>query len=55
MDLAKIKAELDGLSEAQLRLLVEVAFTELAEDRQEYLVRLAGQMKRVDEQDKKKR
>ena len=54
MDEDKVKAELEELSEAQLRLLIELAFRELSEDRQELLVKLASQMKRVNKQDKKR-
>ncbi|MBA7470262.1 hypothetical protein ES705_16579 [subsurface metagenome] len=53
MDWDEAKAKLEGLSEAQLRLLIELAFRELPEDRQEFLVKLASQMKRVNKQDKK--
>ena len=49
----KVKAELEGLSEAQLRLLIEMSFRELSEDRQEFLVKLASQMKEVNKQDEK--
>ncbi len=49
MDWDKVKADLERLSEAQLRLLLEVAFRELSEDRQEFLVKLASQMKKVNE------
>ncbi|MBA7475771.1 hypothetical protein ES707_11144 [subsurface metagenome] len=54
MDLAKVRAKLEGLSEAQLRMLVELAFGWLPEDRQEILLKLADQMKRVNEGDKKR-
>ena len=53
MDWDKVKAEVAGLSEEQLKLLLQVAFRELPEDRQDFLVKLAGQMKRVNECDKK--
>ena len=54
MDLAKVRAELEGLSEAQLRMLVELTFGWLSKDRQEILVKLAGQMKRGNEGDEKR-
>ena len=53
MNWDKVKAELEGLSEAQLRLLIEMSFRELSEDRQEFLVKLASQMKEVNKQDEK--
>lgn len=54
MDWDKFRAELEELSKAQLRMLLELAFGWLPLDKQNLLVRLAGQMKSVNDEDKKK-
>ncbi|MBA7679483.1 hypothetical protein ES703_87780 [subsurface metagenome] len=46
------KAELEGLSAAQLGLLLEVAFGWLPEYRRGLLVKLATQMRQVNTNDK---
>jgi len=53
MDWDKVRAELEELSKAQLRILIELAFGWLPLDRQDLLVKLVGQMKRVNKGDKK--
>ncbi|MBA7571367.1 hypothetical protein ES708_13129 [subsurface metagenome] len=53
MDWDEAKVKLEGLSEAQLELLIQLTFGWLPEVRQDLMVRLAGQMRRVNEQTKK--
>ncbi len=53
MDWDQAKTELEGLSEAQLKMILQLAYGWLPEDRRDLLVELGGQMKRVNEQDKK--
>ncbi|MBA7578941.1 hypothetical protein ES708_20807 [subsurface metagenome] len=49
----KVKAELEGLSEAQLKLILKMAWRSLPEEQKELLVRLVAQMRHVNDEDKK--
>ncbi len=53
MDFNELQSKLEGLSAAQLKLIFQVAWGELSEDRQEFLVKLASQMKKVNEVNKR--
>ncbi|NVM23497.1 MAG: hypothetical protein HWN68_17160 [Desulfobacterales bacterium] len=47
MNLVRVRAELEGLSEAQLRMLVVLSFKRLPENRRNLLLKLADQMRLV--------
>ena len=49
MDFKEFQAKLEGLSEAQLRLILEVAWGELSVEKKELLVRLVEAMKKVND------
>ena len=49
MDFEQLRAKLEGLSEAQLRLILEVAWGELSVEKKELLVRLVEAMKKVND------
>ena len=46
MDLEELQGKLEGLSEAQLKLLVQVAWEKLVVEQQELVAKLAGAMVR---------
>lgn len=53
-NLEKVRAELEGLSALQLGLLIELAVGWLPGEKRNLLVKLAGQMKQVNEQTKER-
>ncbi|MBA7555068.1 hypothetical protein ES705_49160 [subsurface metagenome] len=52
MDFKELLDKLEGLSEAQLKLLLQVAWGELSAEKQELVVRLAGAMVRENQKSK---
>ncbi len=53
MDFNELQSKLEGLSEAQLKLILQLTYGWLPEDKRDLLVKLTGEMKRVNELDKK--
>ncbi|MBA7537708.1 hypothetical protein ES705_29977 [subsurface metagenome] len=49
----EVEAELEGLSEAQLKLLLRLVVSWLSEAQEELLLRLVGQIRLVNEEDKR--
>ena len=47
MDFEELRAKLEGLSEAQLKLILQVVWEELSPEKKELLVRLAEAMVKV--------
>jgi hypothetical protein len=52
VDLDELQGKLEGLSEAQLKLLVQVAWGKLVAEQQELVARLAGAMVRENQKSK---
>ena len=52
MGFEKLRAKLEGLSEVELKLILEVAWGELSVEKKELLVRLVEAMKKVNEMKK---